>query len=79
MFGGRHAEHPVPVASSSVSNVASFTSTSAPARSFGSTGAQNSSCIPIADHVCETSGGDCDRAVADHDGASVFMPRIMPP
>ena len=40
-----------------VSNVASFTSTTPPSRTFGSTGAQYSSCIAIADQVRDTSGG----------------------
>ena len=43
-------------------NVASFTSTSAPGRSFGSIGSQNSSCIAIADHVRDTSGGVSESA-----------------
>ena len=44
-------------------NVVSFTSTRPPGRSFGSTGAQYSSCIAIADHACDTTGGACDRRV----------------
>ena len=52
-----------------VVNVVSFTSTRPPGRSFASTGGQNSSCIAIADHACDTTGGAVDRPVGDDDGA----------
>ncbi len=63
----------------SCGNVESFTSTSPPGRSFGSIGAQNSSCIAIADHVRDTTGGAVIGPSATTTVLSVFPPRIMPP
>ena len=63
----------------SVVNVASFTSTSPPGRSLGSIGAQNSSCIAIADHAFDTTGGASIGPSPTTTVLSVLPPRIMPP
>ena len=60
-------------------NVASFTSTSAPGRSLGSIGSQNSSCIAIADHERDTIGGVSSGSSPMTTVPSVLPPRIMPP
>src|SRR4051812_15014651 len=63
----------------SVVNVSSFTSTRPSGRSFGSTGAQNSSCMPIADHVFDTTGGASMGPSPTTTVLSVLPPRIIPP
>ena len=59
--------------------VVSFTSTSPPGRSLGSSGVQNSSCIAIADHALGTTGGASIGPSATTMVLSVLPPRIMPP
>ena len=60
-------------------NVVSLTISTPPGRSLASTGPKNSSCIAIADHVCDTTGGASIGASATTTVLSVLPPRIMPP
>ncbi len=63
----------------SCSNVDSFTSTNPWGCSRGSIGAQNSSCIAIADHDRATTGGAVIGPSPTTTVLSVFPPRIIPP
>src|SRR5581483_10568895 len=65
--------------SSGSMNVASFTSTKPPSRTFGPTCAQYLSCMPIADHACDSTGGAWIGPSPTTTLASVLPPRIMPP
>jgi len=59
--------------------VESLTRTSPPGRSFGSIGAQNSSCMAMADHARDTTGGAVIGSSATTTVLSVLPPRIIPP
>ena len=67
--GGRHPQHPVAATRRARSRTSRRSRARARRRgACGSIGAQNLSCIPIADQVCETSGGESSGPSPIDDG-----------